>query len=229
MEAQAHLADILANSGAGVTQQAFEMYKQAALQGHARSQYNLGTCFRNGRACERSHERAVEWWAKAAEQGHAAAQCELGYAHVTGQGVRRSAERGLELFKLSAAQGYATAFAGLGMCYYDGNGVDQSFAEARRLYELAVARGQARVALPFLQRLDDGTQQHCPLLSQPVVLRGLNTAALNGARGTAVDFGYSKRNPGDGGWCTDSGRYTVRLDGPEGRLIKVRVANVEGE
>jgi hypothetical protein len=24
-----------------------------------------------------------------------------------------------------------------------------------------------------------------------------------------------------------SGRYTVRLDGPEGRLVKVRVANVE--
>ena len=37
----------------------------------------------------------------------------------------------------------------------------------------------------------------------------------------------SERNPKTGGWFATSGRYTVRLDGPEGRLVKVRVANVE--
>ena len=30
-----------------------------------------------------------------------------------------------------------------------------------------------------------------------------------------------------GEWITTSGRYTVRLDGPEGRRVKVRAANVE--
>ena len=62
-----------------------------------------------------------------------------------------------------------------------------------------------------------------------MVLRGLNTAALNGTRGTAADFGCSERDPATGGWFVDSGRYTVRLDGPEGRLVKVRAANVEEE
>ena len=60
-----------------------------------------------------------------------------------------------------------------------------------------------------------------------MVLRGLNTAALNGARGTAVDFGFSEVDPETDEWFVDSGRYTVRLDGAEGRLVKVRAANAE--
>ena len=62
-----------------------------------------------------------------------------------------------------------------------------------------------------------------------MVLCGLNTAALNGTRGTAVDFSCSERHPETGQWFLASGRYTVRLDGPEGRLVKVRAANVEEE
>ena len=69
----------------------------------------------------------------------------------------------------------------------------------------------------------------CPLLGQRVVLRGLTTATLNGTRGTAADFGFSEKNPETGDWVVDSGRYTVRLDGREGRLVKVRVGNVEEE
>ena len=62
-----------------------------------------------------------------------------------------------------------------------------------------------------------------------MVLRGLTTTALNGTRGTAVDFGFSGQYPETGNWIIDSGWYTVRLDGPEGRLVKVRAANVEEE
>ena len=80
-----------------------------------------------------------------------------------------------------------------------------------------------------LQHLNDEIQQYCPLLGQRVVLRGLNTAALNGTRGTAVDFGFREGDLETGNWVTASGRYTVRLDGPEGRLVKVRAANVEEE
>ena len=139
----------------------------------------------------------------------------------------------MELFKLSSAQGYALATNNLGRCHYNGWGVDQSYAEARRLFELAVAQGGSQTALGNLQGLNDEIQQSCPLLNQRVVLRGLNTAALNGTRGTAVDFGFNERGPEGRGpetgnnWLTASGRYTVRLDGPEGRLVKVRVANVD--
>jgi uncharacterized protein len=48
---------------------AFKLYTQAAQQGNAHSQYNLGLMYRDSQGCEQSHERAAEWWAKAAEQG----------------------------------------------------------------------------------------------------------------------------------------------------------------
>ena len=94
---------------------------------------------------------------------------------------------------------------------------------------MGVSRGEAETAPGNLQRLNADIQQYCPLLGQRVVLRGLNTAALNGSRGTAVDFSFGEEDPDGMGWVADSGRYTVRLDGAEGRLVKVRVANVEEE
>ena len=90
-----------------------------------------------------------------------------------------------------------------------------------------MARGESEHAPGNLQRLNAVIQQACPLLGQRVVLRGLNTAALNGTRGTAVDFGFTERAPDGVNWFAASGRYTVRLNGPEGRLVKVRAANVE--
>ena len=207
MEAQSRLANIYI-FGYGVAQdtaRGFELNTQAALQGHVDSQYNLGAAHLQGLGGEQSYERAAEWSAKAAEQGHAPAQLQLGSLYAAGRGV------------------------------------PQSYAEARRLldlalekFELASKKGNTafgpsavgRVAVTR-QSLNDEIQRHCPLLGQRVVLRGLNTKALNGARGTAVDFGYSEREPG--GFVSASGRYTVRLDGPEGRLVKVRVANVAEE
>ena len=182
-----------------------------------------------GRGCEHSHEQAAEWWAKAAEQGDAGAQHALGCAYQEGAGVPQSYERAVELYKLSEAQGDARATNNLGMSYANGQGVDQSFAEARRLYELAVARGESECAPGNLQIINDDIQRACPLLGQRVVLRGLNTAALNGTRGTAVDSGFTDSDLKTGSWVVASGRYTVRLDGPEGRLVKVRPANVEEE
>ena len=138
----------------------------------------------------------------------------------------QSYERAFELYKLSEAQGVALATTNLGRSYSNALGVDQSFAEARRLYELAIARGETETAPGNLQRLNDAIQQHCPLLGQRVVLRGLNTATLNGTLGTAVDFSFNEKNPETGNWLITSGRYTVRLDGPEERLVKVRAGNV---
>ena len=99
-----------------------------------------------------------------------------------------------------------------------GWGVDQSFAEARRHYELAVAAGESTQAPANLQNLAALIQQHCPLLGRRVVLRGLTNEAalkLNGTRGTAIDFG--------------DGRYVVKRDGAEGRLVRVKPTNVVKE
>ena len=176
-----------------------------------------------GRGVEAAEDHAL------AEKGDDQAQHSLGLAYADGEGVPQSDEHAIELYKLSSAQGHVSATTNLGTAYGHGQGVDMSYAEGRRLFELAVARGDSEVAPTNLQILNDYIQRNIPLLGQRVVLRGLNTAALNGTRGTAVDFGCSERHPETGGWFADSARYTVRLDGPEGRLVKVRTANVEEE
>ena len=80
----------------------------------------------------------------------------------------------------------------LAVCRCNGWGVDQSIAEARRLIELAMANGETNYPPAILQNLNAYIQQDSPLLGQRVVLRGLNTEALNGTRSTAIDEGHSR-------------------------------------
>ena len=56
-----------------------------------------------------------------------------------------------------------------------------------------------------MTRGDAEISQHCPLLGQRVVLRGLNTVALNGMHGTAIDFGCSEMDPETGNWSSPAG------------------------
>ena len=47
---------------------------QAAEQGNATAQYNLGVMYDNGQGVRQDDAQAVQWYRKAAEQGHAKAQ-----------------------------------------------------------------------------------------------------------------------------------------------------------
>ena len=67
--------------------QAAQRYRQAAEQGNADAQYNLGVCYDEGLGVPQIHREAAEWYRKAAEQGHAAAQHNLGVCHSSGEGT----------------------------------------------------------------------------------------------------------------------------------------------
>ena len=47
---------------------AIEWYKNAAEQGHANAQCNLGVMYYNGRGVDVNYKKAIEWYEKAAEQ-----------------------------------------------------------------------------------------------------------------------------------------------------------------
>ena len=73
--------------------------------------------------------------------------------------------------------------------------------------------------------------QFFPHFGKRVILQGLNTESLNGARGTVIDVCSVSRIPAPNGGSyavLNNGRYTVRLDGQE-RLVNVRQVNVEAE
>ena len=86
-------------------EKAAEAYAQAAEQGHAGAQSNLGYMHYHGMGVAVNLTRAVELYSQAAEQRYAPAQCNLGFMYYHGQGVAQDQARGLALLKLAAAQG----------------------------------------------------------------------------------------------------------------------------
>lgn len=67
-------------NGQGVDQnynEAAALLQQAAYQGLAQAQNNLGALYENGLGVTKSQKQAKEWFHKAAEQGHVSAQNNL--------------------------------------------------------------------------------------------------------------------------------------------------------
>ena len=65
------------SNGYGVTQdksEAVRWYREAAEQGYANAQYNLGAMYYNGEGVRQDKSEAVKWFRKAAEQGYTPAQ-----------------------------------------------------------------------------------------------------------------------------------------------------------
>src|SRR6185312_363888 len=84
-------------------------YQQAAEQGDAQAQYNLGQCYRLGTGVEKDEQKAVEWYQKAAEQGDAQAQYNLGQCYRRGTGVEKDEQKAVKWYQKAAEQGDASA------------------------------------------------------------------------------------------------------------------------
>ena len=124
--------------------EAVRYYREAAEQGHADAQYDLGHCYDCGYGVDQSETEAVKWYRKAtenyrkaAEQGHADAQYSLGECYEYGHGVDESETEAVKWYRKAAEQGHADAQYRLGLCYYCGCGVDESKTEAEKWFRKA--------------------------------------------------------------------------------------------
>ena len=68
----------------------FQETLQAAKQGYADAQSNLGVMYEEGQGARQDYAQAVQWYRKAAEQGLAEAQYNLGVMYAKGEGVRQN-------------------------------------------------------------------------------------------------------------------------------------------
>ena len=76
----------------------FQETLQAAEQGHAAAQYNLGVMYAHGLGVRQHDAQAVQWYRKAAEQGDAKAQYNLGAMYANGQRIRQNYKIAKEWF-----------------------------------------------------------------------------------------------------------------------------------
>jgi septal ring-binding cell division protein DamX len=83
-------------------EQSVYWYKQAARQGHALSQYNLGHQYLTGLGVKRSESDAMNWWLKAAEQDHPLAQFNVGRGYYLAIGLNEDHSQSEYWFKRAA-------------------------------------------------------------------------------------------------------------------------------
>jgi len=105
--------------GAGVwgytlTPEQIAQWKEAAENGNASAQFNLGQMYDNGEGVTEDDREAVKWYRMAAEQGEAtmnrtAAQQSLGDAYDKGNGVNQNLIQAYVWYNMAAANGHEGA------------------------------------------------------------------------------------------------------------------------
>ena len=105
----------------------FQETLQAAKQGDAPAQYNLGLMYTQGQGVRQDYVEAVKWYRKAAEQGDAVAQYNLGLKYADGIGVRQDYVEAVKWYHKAAEQGLAGAKYNLGLNYAYGRGVRKDY------------------------------------------------------------------------------------------------------
>lgn len=141
--------------------QGCELFRRAALEGYAGSQYRLGYCYESGHGEEQSFTSANEWYEKAANQGHVDAQYKLGHSFRVGRGTPINLPVALGWYKKAAANGDPDALNNVGWMYATGQGVEASSPEAYRWFVEAGKHGDTGSQFEVSRRLrvGDGVAQ----------------------------------------------------------------------
>jgi len=138
---------------------ALALYKNAANQGHAKSQLALGKIYAQGRRVQKDQHQALDWYRQAAAQDNSAAQNALGLIYLRGTGVKKDIQQAISWFKKSARnRQYEYQIDGqgqfnLGLMYANGWGVKQDQQHAFNLYRKAadknIDRAQYNLAVSY--------------------------------------------------------------------------------
>ena len=136
--------------------QALSWCRQAAAQGHATAQNELGNMYYNGYGVAQNYAEALKWYRKAVAQGNANAQNNLGVMYYYGRGVTENDAEAVKWFRKAAEQGYVWAQNNLGWMYHNGKGVTRNYAEAVKWYRKAAEQGNANAQLYLGSMYRDG-------------------------------------------------------------------------
>ena len=119
---------------------------QAAEQGNASAQFNLGVRYANGRGVPEDVIEAAKWYRLAAEQDHPKAQFNLGAMYARGWGVLQDAAEATKWYRKAAEQGHAEAQWRLGLYYTRRFGGKYDPVQAYAWFSIAAAQGHTRAA-----------------------------------------------------------------------------------
>lgn len=144
---------------------AAKRYSEAAEQGYANAQYNLGVMYQRGDGVSQDNFQAVAWFRKAAAQNLPQAQYNLGVMYRKGSGVTKDNLQAIDWYRKATQQGHAAAQYNLGLMYLNGLGVTKDNSEAvawfRKAAEQDLGQAQFNLGLMYIKGLGvnrDGNQ-----------------------------------------------------------------------
>ena len=115
--------------------------RQAAADGDARAQFEIGAIYSEGRAIAQDYKQAVVWYERAAAQGFGPAQYRLGNLYENGKGVDKDLEQARLWYQRAAEAGNRMAMHNLAALYAGGQFGKQDFASAAEWFEHAADLG----------------------------------------------------------------------------------------
>ncbi|MCR6670385.1 peptidoglycan-binding protein [Devosia ginsengisoli] len=115
--------------------------RQAAADGDARAQFEIGAIYTEGRAVTQNYPEAARWYERAAAQGFVPAQYRIGNLYEAGQGVDQDFEVAKLWYQRGAEAGNRMAMHNLAALYAGGQLGDQQFESAAEWFAQAAARG----------------------------------------------------------------------------------------
>ncbi|MCI6654991.1 MAG: sel1 repeat family protein [Clostridium sp.] len=117
-----------------------ERVKDAAYNGYAMAQYNMGLYYKNGEnGIQKDLSKAYEWFKLAAEQDNEYAQKNLGDFFLYGRGVPKDEKKACQWYEKSAEHGNENAQASLGQYYYN----NKQYKSAYKWLDKAAEHGDA--------------------------------------------------------------------------------------
>ena len=115
--------------------------REAAEQGLAEAQFDLGWMYAQGRGVIRDDAAAAKWYRKAADQGFSHAQYSLAVLYSEGRGVAQNYATALKWYRKASDQGDVMALYNVGLMYERGDGVTRDDTEALDWYRKAALQG----------------------------------------------------------------------------------------
>lgn len=174
--------------------QAIDLFKRGAQQGHPLAMYNLGLHYRDGIGVPRDDVQAAEWFARAAGAGLTSAMVQNGLALASGRGQPDNTpnqRRAIEWLQRAAEAGSQRAMYGLGRVYQRGRPVhDDQLALLWFGRAAEAGSSDAQVQVAQIMERGDGMSNPQPELAE----RYWRLAAQHGDAFAQVEFADKLRN-----------------------------------
>ena len=143
-------------------EEALDLIRKLAAQGHAESQGHLAYCYQTGVGVLKNLKTAFQYHKLAAENGYKESKFNLGYCYQHGIGIEKNPQKAYHWYGIAAKEGLKEAQYVYGTCHQFGIGTQVNAEEAFKWYNLSAEQGHipAYANLSFCYFKSFGTRRN---------------------------------------------------------------------